>query len=52
LVRLAGLEPARALAHHPLKMAWHLKFTHKTYKYSNYLDRLLAYLFIFHYIFI
>lgn len=33
-------------------MAWHLKFTHKTYKYSNYLARLLAYLFIFHYIFI
>nr|DAG45464.1 MAG TPA: hypothetical protein [Caudoviricetes sp.]DAT79691.1 MAG TPA: hypothetical protein [Caudoviricetes sp.] len=37
MVRLAGLEPARALAHHPLKMAWHLKGTHKINKYSNYL---------------
>ncbi len=34
LVRLAGLEPARALAHHPLKMAC-LPFHHNRMEYKN-----------------
>ena len=33
LVRLAGLEPARALAHHPLKMAC-LPFHHNRMEYK------------------
>ena len=37
LVRLEGLEPSRAYAHHPLKMAWHLTHIYKTNKSSSYL---------------
>ena len=37
LVRLEGLEPSRAYAHHPLKMAWHLKHIYKTNKCGSYL---------------
>ena len=37
LVRLEGLEPSRAYAHHPLKMAWHLKHVYKTNKCGSHL---------------
>ena len=36
LVRLEGLEPSRAYAHHPLKMAWHLINIYKLKEYSIY----------------
>ena len=47
LVRLEGLEPSRAYAHHPLKMAWHLINIYKIKEYSIY--QLLYY--IYNYIF-
>ena len=36
MVRLEGLEPSRAYAHHPLKMAWHLINIYKLNEYSIY----------------
>ena len=52
LVRLEGLEPSRAYAHHPLKMAWHLTHIYKIKEFS--INQILHYIYnyIFQYILI